>query len=170
MQQSQAGSEGSRRWRRVVAGVLLSAALLAAACGDDDSTTNENSQDTDESTDAPAEGESLLGPVDQAEGEPVKVGFVGDGQSAAGDNRAEFDVVKATIAYLNEHKAGFGGRPIELVTCEAQSDPGRGTDCANQMVEEEVAVVGIGATGVYESVWQPLHDAGVPAVFFAGFR
>lgn len=165
MRESQAVSLGSGRGRRLVGGLLLSMALLAAACGDDDTDTDASGDDG--TTTTAAEEESLLGPVDQAEGEPVKVGFVGDGQSAAGDNSAEFDVVEATVAYLNEHKAGLAGRPIELVTCETQSDPGRGTDCGNQMVEAGVALVGIGATGVYESVWQPLHDAGVPAVFFA---
>jgi len=164
VQDPQGVRDGWGRRRRLVGGVLVSAVLLAAVgCGDDD-----DGADGAAASDDAASNESLLGPIDAAEGESVKVGFIGDGQSAAGDNQIELDVAEATIAYLNEHKAGIAGRPIELVICEAQSDPGRATDCGNQMVEEGVVVVGIGATGVFESAWRPLSEAGVPVVFFSG--
>ena len=72
----------------------------------------------------------------------------------------------ATAKWLNEHKSGIGGRPIELVTCETQADPARGADCGNQMVEEDVVAVAVGESAVAESVWQPLADANIPAMFF----
>jgi branched-chain amino acid transport system substrate-binding protein len=154
----------------LVGGIVVSL-LLVAGCSDDSATTtgDDATSTEDGSTAKPGatDGESLLGPVDKAEGEPVRIGFVGDGQSAAGDNQVELDVAAVAVDYLNEYKAGIAGRPIELITCEAQSDPARATDCGNQMVEKEVVLVAVGATGVYESVWQPLHEAGIPTVFFA---
>ncbi|HET6948883.1 MAG TPA: ABC transporter substrate-binding protein, partial [Acidimicrobiales bacterium] len=96
------------------------------------------------------------------------IGFITDGQNQSTDQSIELDVAAATAAYLNEHRGGIAGRPIELVTCEAMLDPAVGTDCANQMVEEGVPVVAVGTTGVVESVWNPLHDAGVPTMFYAG--
>nr|MDT0667319.1 ABC transporter substrate-binding protein [Micromonospora sp. DSM 115978] len=104
--------------------------------------------------------------MNQASGEPVKIGVVSDGQSAAIDNSAQFDVANATAAYLNEHKGGIGGRPIELVECETQADPARGADCGNQMVEEGVVAVAVAESGVAESVWQPLADSDIPVMFF----
>lgn len=153
-----------RRWRTGLA-VLSLLALLGAAsgCGDDDRSDGDEAG----ASEAAAGDESVLGPSDPAEGEPLRVGFITDGQNATTDQSVELDVADATVQYLNEHRAGLAGRPVELVICEAKLDPATGTDCANQMVEEQVPVVAIGTTGVVESIWTPLHDAGVPTLFFA---
>ncbi|OHV74243.1 ABC transporter substrate-binding protein [Pseudofrankia sp. BMG5.36] len=154
-----------RKPSRRSAGVLLATPLallvFAAACGSDD-----------DHNDAPGTGggattnANILGSVNKAAGNPVKIGIVSDGKSAIVDNSIQFDVADATAAYLNEHKGGIGGRPIELVKCETQSDPGKGTDCGNQMVEENVVAVAIGESGVAEFVGKPLADANIPAMFF----
>jgi ABC-type branched-subunit amino acid transport system substrate-binding protein len=153
----------ARRWLALTAAVPL--VLAATACGGDDGSAD--GSETDAPAGASADEASILGPVDRAEGEPVRVGFITDGQNATTDQSIELDVADATVQYLNEHQGGIAGRPIELVICEAKLDPAVGADCANQMVEEGVPVVAIGTTGVVESVWQPLHDAGVPTMFYA---
>jgi branched-chain amino acid transport system substrate-binding protein len=157
-----------RRARRRAALIAAVAVLfsLAGACGDDDDGSAGGSE-SDSSSEAGSDSESVLGPVDAAEGEPIRIGYITDGQNATTDQSIELDVADATVQYLNEHRGGIAGRPIELVICEAKLDPARGADCANQMVEEGVPVVAIGTTGVVESVWTPLHDAGVPTMFFA---
>jgi len=151
------------RPRRGIALAALSVLLLAVvACGDDDddsSASESESEDTSGSTD-------LLGPEDAASGEPVRIGMVGDGVTDAFDNRDELRSAEATAEYWNTHHAGIGGRPIEVVTCETGGDPAVATDCANQMVEEEVVAVALSQSGVAESVWEPLHAAGVPTMFF----
>lgn len=151
-----------RATRKRSTNVLLVAPMallvLIAACGSEDADTPRAGGVT---TDVAA-----LGPVDKSVGEPIKIGVISDGRSAAVDNSIQFDVAEATAAYLNEHRGGIGGRPIKLVKCETQSDPGRATDCGNQMVEENVIAVAIGETGVAESVGQPLADADIPAMFF----
>ncbi len=88
-------------------------------------------------------------------------------RTPATDQSIDFDVADATVQYLNTHRGGIAGRPIELVTCEAKLDPAVGADCGNEMVEEGVVAVVVGTTGVVENVWQPLHDAAVPTMFFA---
>jgi len=164
-------SDGARpRARRAMAIALAWALVGAGACGD--STDDEGGE-----ADEPAAGNEeptgddgdggVLGPVDRAEGEPVRVGLVSDGSSASVDQSIELDVAAATVAYVNEHRGGMGGRPVELTTCETKLDPALATDCANQMVEAGVVAVLMGSSGVVENVWQPLHDAGVPTVFFA---
>jgi branched-chain amino acid transport system substrate-binding protein len=160
------------RRRAFRTGLAVAAVLLAVAgCGDDDtdgagSETTEPAAGGDEG--APAEGGSdVLGPVDEATGDPVRIGFITDGQNPATDQSIDLHVAEATAEFLNRHRGGLAGRPIDLVTCEAKLDPAVAADCANRMVEEDVPVVAVGTTGVVESVWQPLHDAGVPTMFFA---
>jgi branched-chain amino acid transport system substrate-binding protein len=52
------------------------------------------------------------------------------------------------------------------VTCETGADPAGGTDCGNQMVEQHVVAVAIGQSSVPEAIWEPLHQAGIPTMFF----
>jgi branched-chain amino acid transport system substrate-binding protein len=159
----QSEDEARPRARRAVA-MVLALALGVGACGDSTDDADGGAGGTGDESEAPEEG--VLGPVDRAEGEPVKVGFVSDGQTPSIDQSIEFDVADAAAAYVNEHRGGVAGRPVELVTCETKLDPGLATDCANQMVEEDVAAVLIGSSAVLEDIWRPVHDAGVPTVFF----
>ncbi|MBL7629379.1 ABC transporter substrate-binding protein [Frankia sp. CN6] len=109
----------------------------------------------------------VLGPVAKASGAPVRIGLISDGKSSIIDQSVEFEVGEATVSYLNEHRSGIAGRPIELVTCEAQSDPAKTADCANEMVEQDVAAVVVGGVAAQEAAWTPLHDAGVPVVLYS---
>jgi branched-chain amino acid transport system substrate-binding protein len=160
--------DGSRRTggrlRRAAAiaasGVLL---LAAAGCGDDD--------DDDGGAGAPEDqdeqpAEDLLGPEDAASGEPVKIGMVSDGATDAFDNTDELRAAEATAEYWNTHRGGVGGRPIDVVTCETGADPAGATDCANRLVEEEVVAVALSQSAVATEVWEPLHAAGVPTMWF----
>jgi branched-chain amino acid transport system substrate-binding protein len=167
-------SPSGARPRRATAVVLAALLLLAAACGDDDTedaAAGGESEGTSETTAGASDAsdvDDVLGPIDEASGEPVRVGFISDGQHEAFDLSVEFDVADATTQYVNERLGGIGGRPLELVTCEAKLEPTRATDCANQMVEQEVVAVLVGTTGVSDAVWQPLNDAGLPSFWFAG--
>jgi branched-chain amino acid transport system substrate-binding protein len=152
-------------WRRRTVAVACVALLAgAAACGGDDA-GNDDASSGDEPVEAGDEG--VLGPADAATGDPVRIGFITDGKNATTDQSIDLEVADAAVQYLNEHRGGIAGRPIELVTCEAQLDPARGADCANQMVEEDVPLVAVGTTGVVDAVWEPLHDAGIPSIFYA---
>jgi branched-chain amino acid transport system substrate-binding protein len=151
------------RPRRAIALAALSVLLLGAvACGDDDD--DDAASDEDEATSG-SEATDLLGPEDPASGEPVLIGMVSDGATQAFDNTDELRVAEATAEYWNTHRAGVGGRPIEVVTCETGNDPAGATDCANQMVEAGVVAVGLSQSGVADAVWEPLHAAGVPTLF-----
>ncbi|CAI7974835.1 MULTISPECIES: ABC transporter substrate-binding protein [unclassified Parafrankia] len=109
----------------------------------------------------------MLGPSAPAQGEPVRIGLVTDGKSAGADTSVEPAAADATVAFLNERRSGIGGRPIELVKCETLGDPAKGTDCGNQMIEEDVVAVLMGNSAVSDSVWEPLHEGHVPVVLFA---
>jgi branched-chain amino acid transport system substrate-binding protein len=145
--------------KRGAVAALAALLLVAAACGDDD--------DSGGGASGSADAAEILGPDAPASGEPVKVGLISDGSTAVTDNEIEVDVAEATADWLNEHGSGIGGRPIDLVTCVAETDPGLSTDCANRMVEENVVGVVVGALAVADAVWEPLHDAHVPVMFYA---
>jgi len=159
----------TRRQGRRLASLLSALVLLTVVSGCGEKTDDEGdgedsgSSGTEEGAASPGD---LLGPEDPAEGEPVKIGLVSDGATQAFDNTDELRAGQATVEYLNTHKAGIAGRPVELVTCEAKAEPATATDCANQFVEEGVVAVTLGQSAVAESIWEPLHAAGIPTMFF----
>lgn len=152
----------SRRHRRA-AGAIAAALLVlsVSACADSDDGSGDGAA---ASTTAPSTDQvtDLLGPKDEAKGEPVKIGMISDGATDAFDNSSEFDAAKATAAFWNAHKGGIAGRPVEIVTCATKGDPAGGTDCANQFVRDEVVAVALSQSSVTESVWPPIHEAGIP--------
>jgi branched-chain amino acid transport system substrate-binding protein len=149
--------------RRGIALAVLPVLLLAVtACGSDD----DDASTADDETTSGSEATDLLGPEDAASGEPVRIGMVSDGATQAFDNTDELRTAEATAEYWNTHRGGVGSRPIEIVTCETGADPAGGTNCANQMVEEQVVAVALSQSAVADAVWEPLHAAGVPTLFF----
>ncbi|WP_238431138.1 ABC transporter substrate-binding protein [Frankia nepalensis] len=143
---------------RLGVAACLAGSLLITACGGDGG----------ESTGGPAADQSaeLLGPVARATGAPIRIGIVSDGKSPVSDQSIEFAAAAAAVKYLNEHKSGIGGRPIELVECESIGDPGKTSDCANQMIEEDVVAVIGGTTSAGESLAAPLQEANMPLVVY----
>jgi branched-chain amino acid transport system substrate-binding protein len=116
--------------------VLASVALLGAACGSDSGNA---------ASPAPAKGAdtSALGPANQANGTPVKVGFV-TSESGTVDIPESRKAAEATARYANAHLGGLGGHPIQLVTCKDKGDGASATACANRFVEEKVVAVTVG--------------------------
>ena len=149
--------------RRAMAVPVLSVLLLAVTgCGGGDSSSRANGPEG-------ADVQELLGPEEVATGDPVRFGMVSDGATDAFDNTDELRAAEAAAEYWNEHRGGVSGRPVEVVTCETGSDPAGATDCANQMVEAGVVAVALSQSGVTESVWEPLHAAGIPTMLFQAF-
>ena len=109
---------------------------------------------------------NVLGTKNPAKGTPVKIGFVTDDANAKTDNSIETPVANATVKWINDYLGGAGGRPIELDRCVDLAEPSKGTDCANQMIQDKVAAVVIGSNAVLENVWTPLNQAGIPVFLY----
>ncbi|MBL7495906.1 ABC transporter substrate-binding protein [Frankia sp. CNm7] len=143
-----------------VATLAASLAFVSACSGDSDgdgtSTPATNSASANE----------ILGPVAKASGAPVKIGLITDGASQVADLTVQNEVAEATAKYINEHQSGIAGRPIELVTCETLNDPSKAADCGNEMVNNDVAAVLIGTSGVVVTAWEPLNDAKIPVMLY----
>ena len=153
------------RARSALAAVMVGALLLGVTACASDSSSQPQAQ-TDETV-AATDAATLLGPNDVATGAPVKIGQLTEGTSATVDASDEVPAGRATVEWLNQHRGGIAGRPIELVTCEMKTDPAITADCANKMVAEDVVAVTVPQTSYAEAIWQPLHEAGIPLLLIA---
>ena len=106
-----------------------------------------------------------LGTLHRATGTPVKVGLLTTGGDCSGcTSNYEAPAARVAVAWLNDYNNGLAGHPITLDVCVDSNDPGKGSDCANQMLRDNVSVVVLGSSGVSATEWKVLHDAGVPVV------
>ncbi|OHV33422.1 branched-chain amino acid ABC transporter substrate-binding protein [Pseudofrankia sp. EUN1h] len=140
---------------------LAASLFLTAGCG----SGGDNSDENPPADSAPSTA-GVLGPAAPAQGTPVRIGTISDGKTPFGDVSIQFHVADATIKYLNEHRSGIAGRPIQLVTCEAQADPSKSIDCANRMIQENVVAVVLPELTAMDDVWRTLHDAKMPVMLF----
>jgi branched-chain amino acid transport system substrate-binding protein len=104
--------------------------------------------------------------MNPATGTPVKVGMINDGTSEGISNDINNTVGQATVKWLNERMKGLGGHPIELDLCVTNNDPGKASDCANQMVTDEVVAVVVPASAQVEAMWPVLQAKGIPVMFY----
>src|SRR5262249_14961077 len=135
--------------------------ILGAACSSSSKSTTPTTQRV---------SANALGTPNPAHDTPVKVGLITNGADCAecaGAPAAETPVAQATVKWLNQYMNGLAGHKIDLEVCDDAIDPGKTTDCANQMIRDGVAAVVIGSDGVIETSWKILHDAGVPVINYA---
>jgi ABC-type branched-subunit amino acid transport system substrate-binding protein len=141
--------------------------LGGAACGS--SSKGSSAPKSTNGSTAPASAADPLGTPTPASGSTVKVGLITDGGDCAECSKAAGDeqpVAEATAKWANEYLGGLSGHKIDLVVCVDDLDAAKAGDCANQMIRDGVAAVVLGASGVIESSWKVLHDAGIPVVNF----
>jgi branched-chain amino acid transport system substrate-binding protein len=114
-----------------------------------------------------ASSDSALGTKTPAKGTPVKIGLITDGKTSGTDNTIETPVTEAAVKWINQYRNGVGGHPIDLDICTNGGDPSKSADCANQMIQDDVAAVVFGSNQFALNAWTPLHDAGIPVFIFA---
>jgi ABC-type branched-subunit amino acid transport system substrate-binding protein len=153
----------SRKWRGALTLTVAAAiALVSAACGSSGSSGAAKPSST---TRAPSSNTALLGTPQKATGTPVKIGQITTGGNCSGcTSNYEEPAASAAASWLNDYQNGVAGHPITLDVCVDNNDPGKATDCANQMIRDGVAAVVLGSSGVIETEWKILNDAGVPVI------
>ncbi len=113
-------------------------------------------------------GLSAYLPGKKATGTPVKVGLINNEGSDAASEPSVGDAAEAAADYANAELGGIGGHPIQVIRCSESEDNASATACANQMVQDNVAVVVIGTTG-FGSVMVPIiTKANIPYVSVTG--
>ena len=95
----------------------------------------------------------------------MKIGLLTTGGNCQGcTSNYEAPAARAAVAWANDYENGLAGHPMTLDVCIDNNDPGKGTDCANQMIRDGVVAVVFGSSGIAETEWKILHDAGIPVV------
>lgn len=172
---------------------LAAVSLVVAACGSDedtsedsvatteeasvdttDATTAETTEPAVETTEAAVEttepADDPLGTPTPADGEPVKIGLITESGGDAVSAQSQLTETGADIAvqYVNEYRGGLAGQPIELIICGSKATASGASDCANQMVEEDVAAVVWPFTGFGPQQVPIITGAGIPVVAVSG--
>src|ERR1700730_13838682 len=158
------------RCKSLIIGALL-VSVLAASCSSSKTSTSTSttaaagsSAPSVASTSTTSAADAVLGPLNQAKGDPVLVGLISSGKTTGIDNQIEVDVANATVKWWNDRQGGIGGRPVKLVVCTDQADPGKAGDCANQLIQQHVVAAMIGSSAVVVNAWAPAHGPPIPGV------
>ncbi|MBA4084282.1 ABC transporter substrate-binding protein [Janibacter terrae] len=143
------------RRTRVVVPLTVAAITLITACGDGGSSTSSSSVDSQAASEA-------LGAENKASGDPIKIGYVETGQTAAIDTTNEDKTAAAVLKYANDHLGGVGGRPAELVVCETKGTPAGAQECGSKFVREDVVAVVSSSVGEPGPLIKQLNSAKIP--------
>jgi branched-chain amino acid transport system substrate-binding protein len=148
--------------RRAVFAGVAALMLLASACSSSSKSPAAPSTSTSSTA---AETAVSLGTLHRAAGTPVKIGLLTTGGNCTGcSTNYEAPAARAAVGWLNDYNNGLAGHPMTLDVCVDNNDPGKASDCANQMISDNVDAVVLGASGVSETEWKILHDAGIPVI------
>ena len=169
------GSGAGRAFRRGVPAVLAAATLIGAvACSSSSSTASPGSSSTGSSSSSSAgttvstAGLSAYLPGKVASGTPVKVGLINHEGSSPQSEPSVGDAAVAAADYANAELGGIGGHPIKVYRCGENEDTASATACANEMVQDNVAVVVIGSTSMGAVMVPIITKAGIPYVSVTG--
>lgn len=168
---------------RLGASLLAVVAVLGAACGGDDSTPSATEAPTTdapgpdstiESTEAPttdAPGpDSTIESTEAPSGDPFKLGVVtsmtGNYQFIGGPTEAG---VQAAVEVLNS-QGGVGGRPVEYVLCDDETNPEKGRTCYERLVRNENVdvLIGFPLGAVTEAVAPLIDEDQIPTWILGG--
>ena len=165
--------------------------LAAAACGGDDDVESSPSDgggaapvencdtevdtavDTDLGVGAAAMQRILNCAAEQpleAEGEPIRIGYVNHEGDPAGSFPENSAGVRAAVEFINNELGGVGGdpaegapgRPIELVTCFSAINPSEATSCANEVAAKRPFAVFAGLNFFGQPVYDVFKGADIP--------
>jgi branched-chain amino acid transport system substrate-binding protein len=113
-------------------------------------------------------GLSQFLPGTKASGTPVKVGLINNEGSSASAAPNVGDAAVAAAQYANDELGGIAGHPIQITRCAEEEDTASATACANEMVQDNVAVTVIGGVGTGDVIVPILAKAGIPYVTVTG--
>jgi branched-chain amino acid transport system substrate-binding protein len=165
---------GARRPSRRAPLVVLAAALAigAAACSSSGSagSSASGSASANQSGNGATTAADLAPflPGKKAAGAPVKIGLINNEGSSPTAEPSVGDAAEAAADYANAELGGIAGHPIQVIRCAVIGDTASATGCANEMVQDKVAAVVIGSTGLGQTMVPIITGAGIPYVSAIG--
>lgn len=140
--------------RPTVAVLLVALAIAVTGCG--------NGPTLDLPVPPTASASAALGPIDRATGDPVKIGWLGTGDS---DDTSESTLAATAVAgYANAYLGGLAGHSIKVVPCEDHSTTDGGRACGEKFVREGVVAVALGISSEIDNVLAATSRAGIPVM------
>jgi branched-chain amino acid transport system substrate-binding protein len=154
-----------RRGRTIGLVTIAVLALTATACSSKDDAGG-GSGDDGASTETTVDAAAVLGEENPATDTPITIGVVTDGVSSFGDAEAMEAITNGTAEYANDYLGGLNGHVIEVDQCATDGTPSGATQCAVQMVEDDVAAVLVPVSAQDAILFEGLADSGIPYVTY----
>lgn len=154
-------------WR--LAAIVGASTLLAVACGGSDDSEGAPATEAPAASEAPAESsapaasEAPAGDVDRT-GQTIKIGYVNNDALSASFRIGG----QVAIDWINAN-GGIHGATIEVVECNADGSPEGSINCANKMIEENVAMAYTGLDVGSDAAIPIYSSAGIPYVTSNGW-
>jgi branched-chain amino acid transport system substrate-binding protein len=128
------------RTKVVTAAWLALALCVATACSSSNSSTKGGS--TSPAANGSSSSHGGAAGIDPSK-PPVVIGVVGELSGALAGGFVDEPLVgaKAAADYLNSELGGFGGRKIEVISCDTQTSAAGALTCANKMVAAKAQLV-----------------------------
>lgn len=163
--------------KKIIAMLLTLAMLFAlAACSSADSGKNndepaDNSsavsdQQPADNTETPEPSENTDTPAELT-GEPIKIGHICD--LTGSEAKAGMEATRS-LELAAKNLNGIAGRPVEIITRDAQGDAANAVDVARTLVDSDgvVAILGPTQAGQKSAVSEYCAEVGVPLIFYSG--
>ena len=163
MTSSKHGSGAGRALRRGAPALLAAATIVgAAACSSSASSSGSTSPSASSSASAASTaGISQFLPGTKPSGTPVKIGLINNEGSSPVAAPEVGNAAVAAADYANAELGGIAGHPIDVIRCSENEDTASATACSNEMVQDNVAAVVIGTSGLGETMVPIITKAGI---------
>ena len=112
----------------------LAVPLVLVACSSSKTTGSDSTGSA-----AAASSDAVLGTANKATGSPIVIGLSNPGKTPAIDTSDETQAAQAAVKYANDYLGGINGHVVQLKVCDTLGTPAQESDCANQMVQANVA-------------------------------
>jgi branched-chain amino acid transport system substrate-binding protein len=178
------GDGAGRALRRGAPGLLAAVTIAAlAACSSSSvsgtSSATSSSASSSATASASATGSASSSPLStaglsqylpgsKAAGTPVKVGLINNEGASASAAPNIGDAAVAAAQYASDELGGIAGHPIQVIRCGEQEDTASSTACANEMVQDNVAVAVLGEVSTGNVIVPIITKAGIPYVTVTG--
>ncbi|CAN5566292.1 ABC transporter substrate-binding protein [soil metagenome] len=153
--------------RRLAAGLATATMLLGlSACAD--SSSDGGAAADDQASAAVSDAPEGTFEDNAATGAAIKIGIISPEGGTAISQPEGRVAAEAAVAYANANLGGIACHKIEAVVCKEKEDAASATDCANQMVEQDVAGVVVLNTAQGDSMAPIITGAGIAYTGYNG--
>lgn len=155
---------GVRSTWLIAAGVAVFALALTGCAGSEGDDAAAGDADTADDT-ATTSGDDPGATAEAPSGDPIKLGSVLTINNPAWSNQSVADVNDVWAEYVNTELGGINGRPLEIISCDDEGDPGLTVRCTEDLIDEGVvAFVNNSSLAFGTNALPTMEAAGIPNI------